>query len=45
MTPEKFIESNIRKQLPDINQSAIDAAIQHYRQNQAQKKAQCSKSA
>lgn len=38
MTPEQFIERNIRKHIPDISQSAIDAAIQHYRQNQAQKK-------
>lgn len=31
MTPEQFIERNIRKHIPDISQSALDAAMQHYR--------------
>ena len=38
MNAEDFIAKNIRAKIPDIEQSAIDAAIQHYRRRQAQKK-------
>lgn len=38
MTPEYFIAKNIRAKIPDIEQSAIDAAIQHYSRRQAQNK-------
>lgn len=38
MTPDQFIEKQIRTKLPDIDQMAIDAAIQHYKRNQSAKK-------
>lgn len=38
MTPEQFIEKQLRAKLPDIDQRAIDAAIEHYRRNQSEKK-------
>lgn len=38
MTPEQFIEKQLRTKLPDIDQMAIDAAIQHYRCHQSAKK-------
>lgn len=39
MTPEEFIAKNIRDKIPDIEQGAIDAAIQHYKRRQSEKKA------
>ena len=38
MTPEQFIEKQLRTKLPDIDQRAIDAAIQYYKRNQSEKK-------
>ncbi|WYD62211.1 hypothetical protein [Salmonella phage gmqsjt-1] len=38
MTPEQFIEKQLRTKLPDIDQMAIDAAIQYYKRNQSAKK-------
>lgn len=38
MTPEEFIAKHIREKIPDIEQNAIDVAIQHYRRRQSQKK-------
>lgn len=38
MTPEQFIEKQLRTKLPEIDQMAIDAAIQYYRRNQRAKK-------
>jgi hypothetical protein len=38
MTPEQFIEKQLRTKLPEIDQMAIDAAIQYYRRNQSAKK-------
>lgn len=38
MRPEKFIEKQLRAKLPDIDQMAIDAAIQYYNRNQSAKK-------
>lgn len=38
MTPEAFIEKQLRTKLPDIDQRAIDAAIEHYKRNQSTKK-------
>lgn len=38
MTPEQFIEKHLRAKLPDIDQMAINAAIQHYKRNQRAKK-------
>ena len=38
MTPEQFIEKQLRAKLPDIDQMAIDAAIQYYKRNQIAKK-------
>lgn len=38
MTPEQFIEKQLRAKLPDIDQMAIDAAIQYYNRNQSTKK-------
>lgn len=38
MTPEFFIEKQLRTKLPDIDQRAIDAAIEHYKRNQSAKK-------
>lgn len=38
MSPESFIEKQLRTKLPDINQMAIDAAIQYYKRNQSAKK-------
>lgn len=38
MTPEYFIEKQLRAKLPDIDQRAIDAALQHYKRNQSAKK-------
>lgn len=38
MTPEQFIEKNLREKLPGIDNAAIEAAITHYRSNQGEKK-------
>lgn len=38
MTPEQFIEKQLRAKLPDIDQRAIDVAIQYYKRNQSDKK-------
>lgn len=38
MTPEQFIEKNLRDKLPGIDNAAIEAALQHLRRNQAEKK-------
>lgn len=38
MTPEQFIEKQLRAKLPDIDQMAIDAAIQYYKRHQCAKK-------
>ena len=38
MTPEQFIEKQLRTNLPEIDQMAIDAAIQYYKRNQSAKK-------
>lgn len=38
MTPEQFIEKQLRIKLPDVDQMAIDAAIQYYKRNQSAKK-------
>lgn len=38
MTPEQFIEKQLRAKLPEIDQMAIDAAIQYYKLNQSAKK-------
>ena len=38
MTPEAFIEKQLRTKLPDIDQRAVDAALQHYRTKQSDKK-------
>lgn len=38
MTPEEFIEKQLRVKLPDIDQRAIDAAIEHYKRHQSAKK-------
>lgn len=38
MTPERFIEKQLRAKLPEIDQMAIDAAIQYYKRNQSAKK-------
>lgn len=38
MSPESFIEKQLRTKLPDIDQMAIDAAIQYYKRNQSTKK-------
>lgn len=38
MNAEQFIEKQLRAKLPDIDQRAIDAALQHYKRNQSTKK-------
>ena len=38
MRIDKFIEKQLRSKLPDIDQMAIDAAIQYYKHNQSAKK-------
>ena len=38
MNAEQFIEKQLRTKLPDIDQMAIDAAIQYYKRNQSAKK-------
>ena len=38
MITEEFIAKHIREKIPDVEQNAINAAIQHYRRRQAQKK-------
>ena len=38
MTPESLIEKQLRAKLQDIDQRAIDAAIEHYRRSQSAKK-------
>ncbi len=38
MNAEQFIEKQLRAKLPDIDQMAIDAAIQYYKRNQSTKK-------
>ena len=38
MNAEQFIEKQLRTKLPEIDQMAIDAAIQYYNRNQSAKK-------
>ena len=38
MNAEQFIEKQLRTKMPDIDQMAIDAAIQYYRRHQSAKK-------
>lgn len=38
MSPEQFIEKNLRDKLPGIDNAAIEAAITHYMRNQSEKK-------
>ena len=38
MSPESFIEKQLRAKLPEIDQMAIDAAIKYYKRNQSAKK-------
>ena len=38
MTPEQFNEKQLRTKLPEIDQMAIDAAVQYYKRNQSAKK-------
>lgn len=38
MNAEQFISAQLRAKLPDIDQRAIDAAIQYYKRNQSAKK-------
>ena len=38
MNAEQFIEKQLRTKLPDIDQMAVDAAIQYYKRNQSAKK-------
>jgi uncharacterized protein (DUF433 family) len=38
MNAEQFIEKQLRAKLPEIDQMAIDAAIQYYKRNQSAKK-------
>lgn len=38
MNAEQFIEKQLRAKLPDIDQRAIDAAIEHYKRSQSTKK-------
>lgn len=38
MNAEQFITAQLRAKLPDIDQRAIDAALEHYRRNQSAKK-------
>lgn len=38
MNPEQFIEKNLRDKLPGIDNAAIEAALQHYRRKQEEKK-------
>ncbi len=38
MNAEQFISAQLRAKLPDIDQRAIDAALEHYRRNQSAKK-------
>lgn len=38
MNAEQFIEKQLRAKFPDIDQRAIDAAIEHYRRSQSTKK-------
>lgn len=38
MNHEQFIEKNLREKLPGIDSAAIEAALQHYRRNQSEKK-------
>lgn len=38
MNAEQFITKQLRAKLPDIDQRAIDAAIEHYRRSQSAKK-------
>lgn len=38
MNAEQFIEKQLRVKLPDIDQMAIDAAIQYYKRNQSARK-------
>lgn len=37
MNAEQFIEKHLRAKLPEIDQMAIDAAIQYYKRNQSAK--------
>lgn len=38
MNAEQFIEKNLRDKLPGIDSAAIEAALQHFRRNKAEKK-------
>ena len=38
MKAEQFIEKNLRDKLPGIDNAAIEAALQHFRRSQAEKK-------
>ncbi|QRD99777.1 hypothetical protein [Salmonella enterica] len=38
MNAEQFISAQLRNKLPEIDQMAIDAAIQYYKRNQSAKK-------
>lgn len=38
MNAEQFIEKQLRAKLTDIDQMAIDAAIQYYKRNHGEKK-------
>lgn len=38
MNAEQFIEKQLRTKLPEIDQMAVDAAIQYYKRNQSAKK-------
>ena len=38
MSTEKKKKKQLRSKLPDIDQRAIDAAIEYYRRNQSEKK-------
>jgi len=38
MNAEQFIEKQLRAKIPDIDQMAINVAIQYYKRNQSAKK-------
>lgn len=38
MNAEQFIAKQLRTKLPDIDQCAIDAALEHYKRHQSVKK-------
>ena len=35
MNAEQFIEKNLREKLPGIDNAAVEAALQHYRQSRS----------